>query len=503
MRTLGAGTDATSGDPAPGETASLSTRVEAGPVGAPLGLGAAAGFEDDVAPTPARLGAATGRVARFATRTRAPRHPPLLNDERFRLFWLARLSTQTAQGALLYAFLLIVADRTGSATYNSLFVICSILPSIAFGLPAGIVVDALPRRPLLVGLNAVRFVFALTLAWQEPSLLGIFAATLGLWTIHQFYAPSESAALTALVPRGRYAAAQALSNLALTLAQVAGLVILAPLLLKTTGPRALFAVCAAIFFIAAGFAAMLPRLDEHVGSARPRTRRSLRGTLLDGWRGVRADEVTYGALVTDVMIGIGMSALIVIMPLYLKGVLDTAAENTVFVFAPAALGLVVGLRYAPWIGHTFGEQRVATVGLLGFAACVASLGFVEGLRSFLVEVLRLPLNQVADLARIPALVLIAMLLSIPAGFCSSVVSVTARSLLLAHTPPARRGQTIATAALLGNVGALVPTLLSGVAADLFGVEPIAVGIAVAITLGALAARTVGRPVPVRAPSPST
>jgi MFS family permease len=110
---------------------------------------------------------------------------------------------------------------------------------------------------------------------------------------------------------------------------------------------------------------------------------------------------------------------------------------------------------------------------------------------------------VADLVRIPALVLIVMMLSIPAGLCSSLVSVTARSLLLSHTPPARRGQTVATAALLGNVGALVPTLLAGVATDLFGVEPIAVAIAVAITLGALAARTVGRPMPVRAASPST
>jgi MFS family permease len=481
--------------------------VEPNPHGVPLGLGTAGGYEavgeeSDEAPRRSRLGGVAGRVVRLGTRSRAPKPPPLLNDERFRVFWLARLATQTAQGALLYAFLLIVADRTGSATYNSLFVICSILPSIAFGLPAGIVVDALPRRPLLVALNAARFVFALPLALTEPSLLGIFAATLGIWTIHQFHAPSESAALTALVPRERFTSAQALSNLALTLAQLFGLVMLAPLLLRTVGPRALFAVCAALFFVAAGLAAMLPRLDEHVG-ARGRARRSLRATLLDGWRGVREDEITYGALVTDVMVGIGVSALVVIMPLYLKGVLDTAAENTVFVFAPAALGLVVGLRFAPWIGRFFGERRVATAGLLGFATCVGSLGFVEGLRGFLVEGLRLPLNQVADLARIPALVLVAMMISVPAGFCSSLVSVTARSLLLTNTPPSRRGQTIATAALLGNVGALVPTLLAGVATDLFGVEPIAVAIAVVLGVGAVAARTLARPGPLRAPAPST
>lgn len=482
-------------------TAPPTEIVAAAVAPAPLDLDAATGGLGVGAPAePEVIRVRAGRVPRLSGRPRQPRQPPLLRDERFRLFWLSRLAVQTAQGALLYAFLLIVADRTDSATANSLFVICSIVPSIAFGLPAGIVVDLVPRRPLMVALNLIRFGFALTLVLAEPSLAGIFAATLGLWVIHQFYSPSESSSLPALVPRDRYTSAQALSNLALTVAQLIGLVILAPLLLKTAGPRTLFAVCAAIFFVAAGFAAMLPRLDEHLGA--PRRHLSLRATLLDGWRGTRRDHLTFQALVNDVLIGIGMSALVVIMPLYLRRVLDTAAENTVFVFAPAALGLVIGLRYAPAIGRLLGEQRVVGAAVLGFAACVGSLGYVEGLRRLLDVTLRLPLDEAADLAGIPSLVLVAMLLSIPAGFCSALVSVTARSVLLKQTPPARRGQTIATTALLGNVGALVPTLLAGVAADLFGVEPIAVAIAVVLVVGSLAARIVVRPLPLPSPSPS-
>lgn len=500
--------------------------VEMGPAGAPLGVGTSADYEAELEPDSARArqqraaasGAASARAGagrgigarrRPAARRATPAHPPLLQDEGFRTFWLTRLTTQTAQGAMLYAFFIIVADRTDAASFNALFVVCSSIPSILFGLPGGIVVDAVPRRPLLVWLNLARFVFAFALVTREPSLPGIFAATIGLWTIHQFHAPSESAALAQLVPPERYTAAQALSNLALTLAQLAGLVILAPLLLKTAGPQTLFAVCAALFIVAAGFAALLPRLDEHVGregawsGGRRAARRSLRAALLDGWRGVRADHVTYQALVSDVLVGIGMSALVVIMPLYLKRVLGTAAENTVFVFAPAAIGLVLGLRFAPRLGHAVGEQRAATAGLIGFAACVGALGFAAPLRTFLDDGLRLPLDQAAELASIPPLVVIAMLLSIPAGFTSALVSVSSRSLLLARTPAAQRGQVIATQSLLAHVGALAPTLLAGVATDIFGVEPIAVAIAVAITGGAVAARIVGRrPIPVPAGSPS-
>jgi MFS family permease len=350
----------------------------------------------------------------------------------------------------------------------------------------------------LVGLNLVRCVFALSLVAREPSLAGIFAATLGLWTIQQFYSPTESAALAMIVPRRRYASAQAMSNLALTLAQLFGLVILAPLLLKTADPRVLFGLCALLFILAAGYAARLPALDEHVRDRDDARRvRSLRGALLGGWRAARADHVVYEALADDVLIGVGMSALIVIMPLYLKRVLGTGAENTVFVFAPAALGLVIGLRYAPRIGRVFDERRTATFGLIGFACCVASLGFVTRIYDVLTEGLRLPLDEIASMVRIPALVIVAMLISIPAGFGSALVSVTARAVLLDRTPATLRGQVLSTQMLLGNLGALGPTLLSGIAADLFGVEPIAVAIACLIAGGAVLAHiAAARPVPV-------
>jgi len=486
------------------EVLPVPTDVELGPVGASLGVATGADFE-------AELDAATAAPAAADRRRRAaPSYPPLLQDEAFRTYWLARLTVQTGQGALLYAFFILVADRTDSAFFNALFVVCASLPAIMFGLPAGIVVDRVPRRALLVGLNLARFVFAFVLVTREPTLPGVFAATLGVWTIHQFYSPTESAALAAIVPRVRYTAAQALSNLALTLAQLAGLVVLAPILLKVGGPRALFAVCAALFVVAAGFSALLPRLDDHIGGrdrdgagARRQTPRSLRAALLDGWRGIRADQLSYQALVNDLLVGIGMSALVTIMPLYLKRVLGTGAENTVFVFAPAAIGLVLGLRYAPLLGHAVGEQRVATGGLLGFAACIAALGFASPLHTLLTDGLRMPVDRVADLASIPPLVIIAMLVSIPAGFTSALVSVATRAVLLARTPSTRRGQVIATQSLIGNLGALVPTLLAGLAADLFGIEPIAVAIAVALAGGAVTARFAARrPVAVPSASPS-
>jgi MFS transporter, DHA3 family, macrolide efflux protein len=411
---------------------------------------------------------------------------PLLKQEAFRSFWLSRLIGQAAQGAVLYALLVLIVDRTDDPFYGSLFVACSIVPSLLLGLPAGLAVDALPRRFLLVSLNLIRALIVMLLAVPNPDLAIIFAVTLGLWTIHQFYNPAEGTTPALLVPTNVYADAQALLNLALTLAQLAGMVIAGPLILRFASPSALFAFCGALFIGTAMLTAVLPPLGGRRRLTRPVAGEShfaeARGLILAGWHHIKDDRAVLKAMFDDVLVGVGLSALVVIAPFYLVRVLGTSSENTVFVFAPAAFGLVVGLRVAPAIGRAIGLQSAVTAALILFACCIAGLGFVEHLRSVF-NGDYFPVDQVAQSLGLPALVLVVMALSIPAGFASAIVGVSARAVLLERTPESARGQVVATQNVLGNLGALVPTLLAGITANWLGVRAIAILIAVVILGG--------------------
>ena len=427
-------------------------------------------------------------VAWLVRRARAS----LLSDPDFRCFWFSRLLSQTAQGAMLYALLILVTDLTDASIYTSLFVICAIVPAVLFGLPAGISVDSLPRIPLLVVLNFLRVLFVLALVDANLSLVGIFAVALGLWTIHQFYSPAESALMASLIDRSLFARAQSLSNLALSIAQLLGLVLIAPLLLRFAGPSTLFAVCGALWIISAILVGLVPSRQSEMTIARKR-QMPLRQSLGNGWRLVRHDHAIYEVFVDDMLVGIGGSAIIVIMPLYLKGVLNTGAENTVFVFAPAALGLLIGLRVAPPLNHVIGGRRTATFSLILFSGTVAAFGYVEHVLRFLDETLSLPIGEFAHQLGLAPITLMVMLLSIPSGLASSIGSVSARSVILARTPPEMRGQVIATQSLFQNIGALIPTLIAGIAADLIGVQRVAIAIAVLTAGGALAALTIYRP----------
>lgn len=427
----------------------------------------------------------------------------LLEDPDFRMLWLSRLLSQTAQGALLYALLILVVDLSNRSFYSALFVACSNIPSIAFGLPAGLVVDSMSRKHLLVLLNAFRFLFMLFLVGSEPSLAGVFAATLGIWIIHQFYSPSEASMLADLVPPNRYTSAQSMFNLALTISQALGLVILAPIMLRFGGAELVFVMAGALWCIAGALTLLLPSIPIELSTTIRPKRRGLIESLGTGWRFVKGDRPTLEAILDDVLVSVGMSSLVVIIPFYLERILGTSKENTVFVFAPAALGLVIGLRLAPPLARTIGERYSAFLAVSIFAFCILSLGFVEQTYAFLNDTLRLPIDQITDWLSLSPLIFLAMLISIPAGMATSIVNVAARSILLHRTPANVRGQVIATQGLIGNVLGLVPTLLAGIATDIFGVVPVAVAIAVIILVAGGAAHSIGRRASGPEPVPAT
>ncbi len=439
---------------------------------------------------------------RKAVVKRAEPETSLFADPTFLAFWMSRFLVQVAQGALMYGLLVLVIDTTDASIYNSIFVVCSVVPAVIFGLPAGVAVDALPRRPLLVALNLLRFLFILALVVRPPSLVGIFATTLAIWMIHQFYAPAESSTLASIVPQNRLVNAQALSNLALVIAQGVGIIVIAPILLKLSDPRYLFAICAALFLTAA-----LLVLQIRVGELRGQMSQMSRlpdgiiATLLRGLRVALDDRILFRVTAADVMVGIGLSSLVVVAPIYLKRILNTSSENTVFVFAPAAVGVIIGLKAAPFLGKYFGLRWVAVYGLALFASCIAAFGFLGDIHWLLVDTFDLPVDQVAHTLRIPPLALLVMLFSIPAGFASSIVGVASRTITLERTPLQFRGQVIATQSLVQNLGALVPTMLAGIAADQIGVERVAVIIAVLILGGMVAAFFISRP-PDTSPAPA-
>ena len=67
-----------------------------------------------------------------------------------------------------------------------------------------------------------------------------------------------------------------------------------------------------------------------------------------------------------------------LIPRYMQDVIGVPPESAAFVFAPAGIGALVGLRFLPWFTKK-GKNRVVVIGLIGVAVCVGLLALIEPL----------------------------------------------------------------------------------------------------------------------------
>lgn len=398
---------------------------------------------------------------------------PATADPRFRRLLGAKLCVDIAEYALGYALLIAIVQRTGSGVHSTLLVAAFTLPAIVFGIPAGAIADRLPKRPVLVAALIIRAGLALVLlrvisdVWKTYGIILLFAA------VGQVFGPVWVAVLPRLVGLDRLSRAHALLNLAQLGGQVAGIVVLAPLLLKTLGDRPVY-VTVAVFLIAA--VVMIVRIGPIEGDVvhdidPEKTARAVRTGLLAGWATITSDAKTYVAVVQLTIVACLLKSLVVLFPFFTREVLHIAPENTVFVAAPAAIGAAIGLALAPALAFV-GRSRLATAGFATLVLSLAGLALVKLLRPFVAGPMHLGMTGIARRADIPPVVTTAMLFAIPMGLGISLTLVAARTVLNERTPEGVQARVFATQGAIANVASLVPLFITGALTSVIGARPV-------------------------------
>lgn len=424
-----------------------------------------------------------------------PQGSTLLDHVAFRRLWLARILGQTAQNALIYVLMVIVIAKTGSAVHSSLLVLSFLISTVIFGSIAGVAADYLPKRLITVVVNLLRAAIGVGFFYWGGSVWAIYGLAFLFSSVGQFHATAESAAVPVLVPAERLAAANALFNLATIVGQVLGMAALAVLFLKTVGAGPLYVAVAALYAVAAVVTALVTGMDAKQGVQRRQradvTLRGLRRAFTDAWHFLRTDITAYYAMVDLTLVSTAILIAAALVPRYMGDVLHTSVTNTVFVFAPAALGLLLGLRLAPWLAGLLGNPRVATLGFVIFAAALGALAFVAEMGAFWAAHNPAP-GLPVDWVRGPSpTVIMATILAMPLGFAFSLVSVSGRAVLHERSPAHMRGRILAVQMVLAGVASVVPLFLVGVMTQLLGVRVVLVATVVSLVVTAVYARLRG------------
>src|SRR5207253_4855112 len=74
----------------------------------------------------------------------------------FLLLWIAQAATQIGGNMVIFGLTVIIAESTGSTTAVSALIFTFLLPAVLFSALAGVFVDRLDRRLVLISTNILR-----------------------------------------------------------------------------------------------------------------------------------------------------------------------------------------------------------------------------------------------------------------------------------------------------------------------------------------------------------
>jgi DHA3 family macrolide efflux protein-like MFS transporter len=414
----------------------------------------------------------------------------LLLQPRFGTLWLTQGLAQTAQNAILFTLLILVLELTGSSAASSVLVLSFILPSIFMGVFVAVLLDRFRKGTILVVTNLIRAGACVLYLFFNDEVLAIYAISLVFSTSGLFFNPAVVSLIPSFVSRERLVNANSLYNFTLTGSQLAGMVFLAPAILKLADERAMFVAAGGLFTVAAGLAVWLDTLRDGQEIELPQG--AVFGGIPEefrkGWRALTSDPASALALAQLTMSSTLVLLFAIMIPRYMKDVLNISPDNAAFIFAPTGVGALVGLRFIPWFSR-WGKNRVVVMGLVGVAISLVLLATVRGLAEIM-ETTPGPLNPGRFLG-LSLLQSLTMLFAAPMGFCYALLNAPAQTVLHERAPPEMRGRIFATQVVSANFVSLLPLLVVGAITDLVGITAVLVGVAVFLLLFALVSGRVG------------
>jgi MFS family permease len=236
----------------------------------------------------------------------------LIRNRRYFPLWIGQLLSNLGDTLYYIALVSWVYQRTGSSLAVAWTVFFEVVPVILLAPVAGVVIDRLPRKVVLVVSDVVRGVLVLALLltteqWQVYAIVGLLTAA------GTFFNPAVSATLPTLLDADDLLAANSVSWSTGRLVQIVGSA-LALGLVGAIGAEMAFVFNAVTFFLSAILLLLLP-----VPPGRPVTARGWSGFVADareGLRYARDDRFVFRLVLVQALASLSVgatSALLVVL----------------------------------------------------------------------------------------------------------------------------------------------------------------------------------------------
>jgi MFS family permease len=423
-------------------------------------------------------------TAGAAPRTAEPNPLEVLRNRPFLLLWLSQVTTQVGGNMAVYGLTVIVYNDTGSSSAVSVLLLTFLAPAVLFSAVAGVFVDRLDRRLILLVTNVLRGLAMLALFILVRNIVAVFILNAVVSTITVFFAPAEAAMIPSLVPRSLLLAANSLFVFTLNTAFAVGFALLGPLVARLAGPEELILVVAVFYLAAAVFCLLLPKsppaeMEERPAAGLADAERAIGTTiaqLRDGIEYIQSHPTIAWSLI---YLGIAASligVLGVIGPRFATETLGLSTTDFVVVVLPMGAGVVLGVLTLNSYGRWLPRRRAIEGGMMALGILVVLLTVAGPISRFL-ERVQANTATTVDLSRFVSLLAVVVVIAFVAGIAYAFVAIPAQTQLQEELPEDVRGRVFGVLNMLVSVASFAPILIVGFVVDIVGTT------AVIITVG--------------------
>lgn len=416
----------------------------------------------------------------------------VLRNKRFLALWLAQVATQVGANMVLYGLTVQVFSQTHASTSVSLLILSFLVPAVIFGAVAGVYVDRLDRRLLLVSTNLLRALVFLGLILAERDVGLIYVGTILISTLSTFFAPAEAAMIPVIVDRRQMLAANSMYVFTLQGAFFVGFAILGPLAVNLAGQTVMLSIVAGLFVVAAALCWTLPKYNPRLGAALSARQAAQAlteagsavattlGQLRDGFQFILRNRSVFWPLTYLAITASLVGVLGVLGPGFATQALGLTERGFVVVVLPLGAGLVMGILVLNVYGRYIPRRRGVEGGLIGLGVTLAALSIAQ------------PVTSAVNLGPFVSLLSVVVVVAFAAGMAYGFVAVPAQTQLQEELPADVRGRVFGVLNMLVSVASFLPIILVGPIADVFGAAPV-VFVSAAFVLLAAAASIVWAP----------
>lgn len=408
----------------------------------------------------------------------------VLHNRRFLALWLAQLASQIGGNMVLFGLTVLISAKTNSNSAVSLLILSFLVPAVVFSAIAGVYVDRLDRRTVLVATNLARGIAVVAMVLVHEQVALIFVLTAAVSTLTVFFAPAEASMIPEILDRRQLLAANSLFTFTLQASFAVGFALLGPIVVGVSSVDALIIFVAGLYMGAALLCLLLPSSRAGDGvlttAALGEGRRAVASTLTElraGLSFIRANPNIFRSLsylaITASLIGV-LGAL---GPGFARTVLGLTDEGLAVVLLPLGAGLVIGILLLNAYGRHFARRRVIESGMITLAVSLGLLSLASPISSFLKGT-----TNGTGVAALVSLLGIVVILALVAGVAYALVAVPAQTQLQEELPAAVRGRVFGVLNMLVNIASFLPIVVVGPIADFVGTERVILGTSVLVLL---------------------